>query len=216
LKQLLRQGELGLSALHDFPVLLSQLFSYENGRTPFQPEPALIDRDYREALRVLRDQRNALERTPSLAAMLDEEEIRNLLLIGLNTQFQGEVSAELFNGEGKTDITIRVEDRNIFIGECKVWHGQQSVDEALDQLFRYLVWRDTKAAILLFIRNKDVTAVIRKAVTRITEHPNHKRTLPRPHDDDEYEFTMHARDDFEREIHLTLIPFALRSITAKP
>lgn len=49
------------------------------------------------------------------------------------------------------------------------------MDDALKQLFGYLVWRDTKAAILLFIRNKDVTAVIDNAIAKIKEHPNHKR-----------------------------------------
>jgi hypothetical protein len=84
------------------------------------------------------------------------------------------------------------------------------MDDALDQLFGYLVWRDTKAAILLFIRNKDVTAVNDKAIAKIEEHPNYKRSSPRQSGDDQHEFTMHAQDDAEREIHLTLIPFALR------
>jgi hypothetical protein len=182
-------------------------------REPFKPEPALTDQDYQAALRVLRNQRNALERTPSLAAQLKEEEIRDLLLIGLNAQFEGDVGGELFNGTGKTDILIRVDDRNIFIGECKVWAGPKTMDEALEQLFGYVVWRDTKAAILLFIRNKDVTAVIEKAARKIEEHPNYKRSAPR-RDDDQFEFTMHAQDDPERDIHLALIPFALRSTTS--
>jgi hypothetical protein len=84
------------------------------------------------------------------------------------------------------------------------------MDDALDQLLSYLVWRDTKAAILLFIRNKDVTAVIEKAIGKIEEHPNHKRSKANQGDADQYEFTMHAEGDPEREIHLTLIPFALR------
>ena len=88
--------------------------------------------------------------------------------------------------------------------------------EAFEQLFKYLVWRDTKAAILLFIRNRDVTAVIDKAIAKIEEHPNHKRSSPRQSGDDQYEFTMHAEGDSEREIHLTLIPFALRPTTGTP
>ncbi|UOX88376.1 hypothetical protein MUY14_42970 [Amycolatopsis sp. FBCC-B4732] len=180
------------------------------GRAPFRPEPAMTDDDYQAALRVLRNQRNALERTPSVAAKLKEEEIRDLLLVGLNAQFEGAVGGELFNGEGKTDILIRVDDRNIFIGECKVWSGPKTMDDALGQLFGYLVWRDTKAAILLFIRNKDVTAVIEKAVQKIEEHPNHKRTGPQ-RGDEQIDFTMHAQDDPDREIHLALIPFALRT-----
>ena len=85
------------------------------------------------------------------------------------------------------------------------------MDEALDQIFRYLVWRDTKAAILLFIRRKDATAVIEKAIAKIEDHPNHKRSRSRHGDNEQFEFTMHAQDDPERDIHLALIPFALRT-----
>jgi hypothetical protein len=139
---------------------------------PFRPEPAMADGDYQAALAVLRNSRNALERTPSLAAKLSEEQIRDLLLVNLNAHFVGDAAGEVFNGDGKTDILIRVEDRNIFIGECKIWGGPSTMDEALGQIFKYLVWRDTKAAILLFIRNKDVTAVIKKAVAKIEAHPS--------------------------------------------
>jgi hypothetical protein len=179
-------------------------------RASFKPEPVLEDADYQDALRVLRSQAVALERTPSRAAKHNEEEIRDLLLVGLNGHFEGSAAGELFNGAGKTDILIRADNRNIFIGEGKVWHGPTTMDEALGQLFSYLVWRDTKAAILLFIRDKDVTAVIEKAIAKIEQHPNYKRSRPR-HSDHEYEYTMHAQDDPEREIHLTLIPFALRA-----
>jgi hypothetical protein len=177
--------------------------------TPFKPEPAMADSDYQAALAVLRNSRNALERSPSLTQKLDEEEIRDLLLINLNAHFEGDAAGEVFNGEGKTDILIRVDDRNIFIGECKIWGGPRTMDDALGQLFRYLVWRDTKAAILLFIRNKDVTAVIEKAVRKIDEHPNYKRRGP-SHTDDQLDFVMHAEGDVDREIHLALLPFALR------
>jgi hypothetical protein len=97
-------------------------------------------------------------------------------------------------------------------GLCKIWGGPSTMDEALGQIFKYLVWRDTKAAVLLLIRNKDVTAVIKKAVAKIEAHPNYKRRGP-SHTDDRLDFVMHAQDDAEREIHLALLPFALRTTT---
>jgi hypothetical protein len=130
------------------------------------------------------------------------------LLVNLNAHFEGAAAGELFNGEGKTDILIRVEDRNVFIGECKIWDGVTSLQQALNQIFRYLVWRDTKAAILLFIRNRDVTAVIAKAIAAIEQHPHHKRRGPESNDD-QIDFVMHATGDPQREIHLALLPFAL-------
>jgi hypothetical protein len=89
------------------------------------------------------------------------------------------------------------------------WIRDLLMDEALGQIFKYLVWRDTKAATLLFIRNKDVTAVIKKAVDMIEAHPNYKRTV---HTSDErWDLVMRASDDEQREIKLAFIPFALRT-----
>jgi hypothetical protein len=175
---------------------------------PFAPEPILADADYEAALDVLRNSRNALERSPSTTAKLNEEEIRNILLVSLNAVFEGQAAGEVFNGAGKTDILIRVNDRNVFIGECKIWHGPSTIAEALDQLLGYLVWRDTKAALLLFIRNKDVAAAISKATTEIEQHANFKRRGA--HDTEErIDFVLHAANDHDREIRLALLPFAL-------
>jgi hypothetical protein len=178
------------------------------GVPAFKPEPAMSTADYEDVLEVLHSARNGLERSPSTAAKLKEEEIRDLLLVSLNAQFKGQAGGELFNGNGKTDILVRVQDRNIFIGECKIWKGPKPIQEALDQLLGYVVWRDTKAALLLFIRNTDVTSVIAKATAEITSHPQHKR--PGAHADaDRHDFVMHAAGDRDREIYLTFLPFAL-------
>ncbi|HVB46134.1 MAG TPA: DNA-processing protein DprA, partial [Streptosporangiaceae bacterium] len=111
---------------------------------PYQPEPVLPEAQYEQALTVLRNARNALERTPSMTASLDEEKIRDLLLVFLNAQFEGAAAGEVFNAAGKTDILIRVEDRNVFIAECKIWKGPKTIPDALTQLLGYLAWRDTK------------------------------------------------------------------------
>lgn len=175
---------------------------------PFAPEPALSDPDYEEALRVLISSRNALERNPSTVARLNEEQIRTVLLIGLNTQFEGNVGGEVFNGAGKTDILVRVNDRNIFIGECKIWKGPKTVTDALDQLLTYLVWRDTKAALLIFIRSGDVATINDKAIAAIRAHPNFKRPGARA-DDDRHDFVLRANSDSDREIKLALLLFPL-------
>ena len=40
-----------------------------------------------------------------------------------------------------------------------------------DLLLSYLVWRDTKAALLLFIRSGETTTIIEKAAAEIRNHP---------------------------------------------
>jgi hypothetical protein len=182
----------------------------------YVPEPAIDEGDYEAVLAVLWNARNALERSPSMSAKLGEEETRDLLLVSLNAQFEGKAAGEVFNCTGKTDILVRERDRNVFIGECKIFDpkNKQSVDHivtsALDQLLSYLTWRDTKAALLLFIRDANVSDVIDKTVATISSHPNHKRP-GKISAEERHDFVLHTNGDTNREIHLAFLPFLIGS-----
>ncbi|MFG3064651.1 hypothetical protein ACGFYM_39805 [Streptomyces sp. NPDC048231] len=111
---------------------------------------------------------------------------------------------------GKTDILVRVEDRHVFIGECKSWKGPKTISDTLDQLLGYLVWRDNKAARLLFIRRGNPTEIIAKSLEKIRSHPSFKREGT--HSDEfgeRYNFVFHANGDESREIKLAFLPFVL-------
>ncbi len=115
----------------------------------------------------------------------------------------------MFNGTGKTDILVRDGDRNVFIGECKIWHGSAATTAAIDQLLSYLVWRDSKAALLIFIRSGNPTAIAIKAVQAVKDHPAHKRTLNEGEVGDRSDFVMASAADPDRDIRLALLPFVL-------
>lgn len=111
----------------------------------------------------------------------------------------------------RPDILVRDGDRNLFIGECKIFDpkNKQSVDQvvtsALDQLLGYLTWRDTKAALLLFIRDANVSAIVDKAFAAISSHPNHKRP-GRISTEERHDYVLHANGDTNRKIHLAFLP----------
>src|SRR6202041_3474783 len=115
-------------------------------------EPYLEESAYGEILNVLASMSLLIERNPSTFQHTQEEMLRDHFLLQLNGQFEGKATSETFNGAGKTDILLRVNDRNIFIAECKFWNGQKSLTDAIDQLFSYLTWRDSKAALIVFSR----------------------------------------------------------------
>ncbi len=182
---------------------------------PFKPEPVLALDDYEEVLKVIGHIRDGLERIPATAAKLGEEDIRNQILIGLNATFEGQAAGEVFNGNGKTDILVREDGRNIFIAECKIWSGPKAITDALDeQLLRYLVWRDTKAAFLLFIKEGNPSEIIRKAAERIGEHPQCKRLLS-SEENERHDFVFQSTNDSTREIRLAFIPFVLPGPTPR-
>ena len=120
----------------------------------FKPEPTLLEEDYQHILKIIHDMTLVMERSPTSFATMGEEDIRQHFLVQLNGQYEGKATGETFNAEGKTDILVRHEGRNIFIAECKFWRGDKGYTDTIDQLLGYLSWRDTKAAIIIFNRNK--------------------------------------------------------------
>jgi hypothetical protein len=84
---------------------------------------------------------------------MGEEDRRQTIVATLNTHYEGR-HAEAFNFQGKTDILIRHDGRNLFICECKFWTGEQGFRGTIDQLFRFTGWRDTRLAIVIFVPEK--------------------------------------------------------------
>lgn len=175
----------------------------------FEPEPALDQSDYEAVLEVLSSLRVGLERSPSLVAKHGEEEIRNFLVISLNGIYRGTAAGEMFNGNGKTDILVRERDRNVFIGECKIWSGQKAFSAAIDQLAGYLSWRDVKAALLLFVREGNMTEITEKCIAAIQCHEMFKRTVNLGGPGERSEFILRSASDAHQEIKFAFLPFML-------
>ncbi|HEX4863948.1 MAG TPA: hypothetical protein VFV02_07740, partial [Acidimicrobiales bacterium] len=71
------------------------------------------------------------------------------------------------------------------------------------QLLGYLTWRDTRAALILFVRQTNVTSLVQKTEEVITSHPRFKRTGPPVGGFPIY--VLHHDDDVNREIHVALV-----------
>lgn len=171
----------------------------------FVPEPELDEATYRDILDQVQSWARSLERTPGTLSTLGEEELRDLLLAHLNAYWQGAAGGELFNGAGKTDVLIREKDRNVFVAECKIWSGAKAAGDAVDQLLRYLVWRDSKGALIVFVRTHDPAATINRLHAAMTAHPAHAMTKASDDTSRQVEYVL-AADDEGRRINLAVIP----------
>lgn len=173
---------------------------------PYQPEPTLDQENYEHILEVIENMTQVMERSPSAFSTMDEESLRSHFLVQLNGHYEGQVTGETFNYEGKTDILIRSEGKNIFIAECKYWNGPQKLIKTIDQLLGYSSWRDTKAAVIIFNRNKDFTKVLNSIKSTTKEHPNCKRELDQ-RSETSFSYIFSHRDDANREMTLTVMAF---------
>ena len=79
----------------------------------FVPEPALSEKEYENILSIMRGMVRVMERSPNAFRNHEEEDLRWHFLIQLNGQYEGRASGETFNYNGKTDILIRENDRNV-------------------------------------------------------------------------------------------------------
>jgi hypothetical protein len=105
----------------------------------------------------------------------------------------------LFNKSGKTDILLRYETSNVFIAECKFWSGPKGLLKAIDQLFAYLTWRDSKAALVLFVRNQDFTSVLESIKQTIPTHAQFIRHVLDVHES-WFEYRLSFPGDPGREV----------------
>lgn len=174
--------------------------------SPYKPEPILSQNDYEHILSVLENMAHVMERSPSAFQTMDEESLRTHFLVQLNGHYEGQATGETFNYQGKTDILIRSEDKNIFIAECKYWSGPKNLAGTIDQLLGYSSWRDTKTAVILFNRNKDFSKVLEAIPGAARGHPNYKRDMPGSTQTC-FRFSFAHRDDANRELLLSILAF---------
>ena len=174
-----------------------------------QAEPALTEEQYQAVLLALHKLGRALETLPSTYEDKNEEELRDLLLMHLRLYFDA-ATGESINKKGKTDILISHEGGNAFVAECKFWDGPKAFDDAIDQLLGYLTWRDSKAAIVLFVKGR-LQPVLDKIPTLVQKHRTFVRDLGEI-GEGWYRFEIHLGDDETRLVHLTVLCYHLSRI----
>ena len=174
----------------------------------FKPEPTLDDAIYTQILTVIHDVGKQFERLPSTYAGKDEEHLRDHMLLILEPNFEGSATGETFNKKGKTDILLRHEGSNVFVAELKYWHGKKAYLETISQLLSYLTWRDSKAAVVIFVSNKDFSSVLSTIREATPEHPNYLGFV-KELEEGWYQYRFHINDDTNREVQLAVQAFHL-------
>jgi hypothetical protein len=169
----------------------------------FQDESSSSGLSADAVLGVLRSTFRAWERDPSPLLGMDEENLRSVAVGSLNGSFAGRATAETYNGRGKTDILVRDRDRNVFIGECKIYSGPSSLVDAIDQLLDYTTARDVDIGLVVFVRSGEFSTAI-AALRTAAESSRHVIAIENG-DDLGAELWLTARrpDDPDRSVRIT-------------
>jgi hypothetical protein len=176
----------------------------------FSTEPMMSQEMYNDVLKVIYDSGKNMEKKPSLYRGKDEEGLRDQFLFVLETRYDGTTATgETFNRGGKTDIMLKYanDGSNLFVAECKFWHGGSEFLKAISQLFdRYLTWRDSKTALLLFVTNKDFTNVIDILKTEVKTHEYFVKEKG-SRGETSFSYTFHLPQDKNKYVQFEIVAF---------
>jgi hypothetical protein len=170
----------------------------------------MSDEMYGEVLKVIYDAGKSMERKPALYRDEDEAGLRDLFLFLLETRYEGiTATGETFNRSGKTDILLKYakDGSNVFVAECKFWHGVSELREAINQLFdRYLSWSDSKVALILFVKIIGFTKVLETIKSEVEKHPYFLRYLG-DRRETSFSYKFHLSQDIDKEVYFEVMAF---------
>lgn len=178
----------------------------------FKPEPGIKSEQYEEILQIIRHQCKTWESTPGTYQKLEEEELRDIINSQLNGTYEGAAAGEVFRKRGKTDIRIEDKERAAFIAECKIWKGEKSLKDALEQLLGYLTWRDCKTALIFFNKTVAGFSAIQAKLEQCLDDHERLITKERVTQSGEWRYIFKSYDDEERAVtvHVFLLDIYLR------
>lgn len=177
----------------------------------YKPEPTIDDTIYFDILKIIYDVGKVFERYPSSFGYMKEENLRDHFLLYLQPHFslEGSATGETFNRSGRTDILIKYQNSNAFIAECKFWQGKTNYLNAINQLLSYLTWRDSKAALIIFIKNKKFSDILKKIKSYTQQHKNYLGLI-NENTETWFNYKFHVLGDKNKEIKLAVLAFQIR------
>ena len=180
----------------------------------FAPDPTMSDSDYGKIIDILSEMGKALERSPSVHATQSEEGTRDYLLVALSTHYQN-ASGETFRQKGKTDILVPHKEGALFVAEIKVWSGPKSIEAAIDQLLSYLTWRDSKAALLILVRQQGFSEVVAQVPALLQSHSCFSSAVANAASVARFSYRMSLPQDKSRKVSMAVLLFHLPNVPEK-
>lgn len=173
-----------------------------------EPVPVVPEETYRQVLDTINDVGTGFERSPGIFQEFGEEDLRDIIRVFLEMNFEGgTATGETFNKEGKTDILLKSSDGdNVFLAECAIWGGKERLKDKVDQLFRYLTWKDSKAAVVMFVNNKQFGPVEEQISQAASEH-GCVEDLENREAESWWQYSAHFPDEPDRELDLAIFAF---------
>ena len=109
----------------------------------------------------------------------------------------------------KTDIRIEGGGRAAFVAECKIWRGQKEFLAAVDQLASYLIWRDSKTALIILNKKIQKFSNVLKQIPSYCRGHSSFVSMSDVEFEGEWDVVFRHADDPERTFNCRIMLFNL-------
>ncbi|MBA4388782.1 MAG: hypothetical protein C0404_12430 [Verrucomicrobia bacterium] len=92
------------------------------------------------------------------------------------------------------------------MAECKFWSGTSDYHKTIDRILKYLTRRDSKSAIICFVKNKDMSNVLTQIETATKTHPCFVKALGKKQEG-WFDFDFHLKGDNGMWVKLAVLCF---------
>ena len=131
---------------------------------------------------------------------------RSSFITDLTPPVERRTTDETVTTADKTEILIGHEDRNAFVAERGMWSGVKAFAVKADQMLGYLTWCDSKAALVLFVPDKDISKPAIGAQAAIAAPATHVKRVDEL-DGAWTDHILHFPDDPGRGVRVGLMLF---------
>jgi hypothetical protein len=144
---------------------------------------------------------------PAVYAPKSDEDLRNHLMLALESGLPG--MARDFNllPMGKTELLVRQDGLNVVAMSCATWMGQKLFLRGVDQLLGTLTVHNSSAVAVVFVRTQEYVLVV-EAISQVM--PHHAAYLGYDGSrEGRLDYHLHVNGDPHSEVALSILLFHL-------
>jgi hypothetical protein len=176
---------------------------------PERPEEYVLDQSkVLDLISVIDNQGRQFEKTAKTYKDMGEENLRDIILVGLNSIFEGKATGETFSNHGKTDVYLNIDKGNILVSELKIWAGKGLYSKTIDQLLGYLTWRHNFGIMITLVKQKNFSRIIDEVADAIKAHQSYRAGF-RKHSPTHYVSTHVLPQDESKSVEVYHLIFNL-------
>ncbi|MBP6015993.1 MAG: orc1/cdc6 family replication initiation protein [Candidatus Promineofilum sp.] len=164
---------------------------------------ATIRQVYTRVQQIVEDVGAQFARLPGIYARKSDEELRDQLLLTLQSGLDNEMGSLELLPIARTDLGIGLEGEGMMAVKCHTWAGQKRFLSEVDQLMGLPTAHDAGAVLLMLVRNPEFV-VVAEAVAHVMHH--HKDYVSgNGKQESRQDYRLRMNNDPSREITVSII-----------